>query len=258
MIISRAIITAAGEGSRMKKVTAVVPKALLPLFKTEGESRIIVPVADLIMESLMSAGVSNFCFVVGKHRALLMDYLFERDVTFVFQNQPKGFGDAVLRGEDFASRGPVAGRGPVFIHADDGVLTGGYKEAVNLYAKKNADGVLLLRKTSNPKRYGIAEIGEEFRHMGHKAFQITGVQEKPSNPKSNLLISAVYILSHRIFDSIRKSSLEHGELQLTSGIQNMILDGRRIYGIALEKEQWLNVGDTESYHKALEYSFKNL
>ncbi len=258
MIVSRAIITAAGEGSRMKRVTTVVPKALLPLFKTENNTKIVVPIADLIMEHLESAGVSNFCFVVGKHRSLLMDYLFERGVTFVFQNKPNGFGDAVLRGEDFASRGPVAARGPVFVHADDGVLTGGYKEAVNLFTKRNADGVILLRKTNNPKRYGIAEVGEKFNHMGHKAFEVTGVEEKPENPKSDLLISAVYLLSHRIFQGIRNASPEKGELQLTSGIQSMIGDGRKIYGIFLEKEKWLNVGDTESYHKSLEYSFKSL
>ncbi len=242
----------------MQRVTSVVPKALLPLFKGENGGKIVTPIADLIMESLESAGVSSFCFVVGKHRNLLMDYMFERGVTFVFQNQPKGFGDAVLRGEDFASRGPMSGKSPVFVHADDGVLTGGYKEAVELFSKMNADGVLLLRKTNNPKRYGIAEPGKAFTHLGHKAFEIVGVQEKPENPRSDMLISAVYLLSHKIFKAIKDASPEHGEIQLTTGIQNLIKEGHKVYGILLEKEQWLNVGDTESYHKALEYSYKNL
>jgi dTDP-glucose pyrophosphorylase len=138
------------------------------------------------------------------------------------------------------------------------VLTGGYKEAVGLFSKMNADGVLLLRRTNNPKRYGIAEPGKSFSYAGHKAFEIIGVQEKPENPHSDMLISAVYILSHRIFKAIKNAAPEHGEIQLTNGIQNMIRDGRRVYGILLEEEQWLNVGDTESYHKALEYSYKNL
>ncbi len=236
----------------MKRVTSVVPKALLPLFKTENNSKIVIPVADYIMESLVVAGVSKFCFVVGKHKSILMDYLFESGVTFVFQNQPKGFGDAVLRGEDFASKEAV------FVHADDGVLTGGYVEAASLFAQKGADGVLLLRKTDNPKRYGIAQVGEEENFMGHKIFKITGVEEKPANPKSNYMISAVYVFSHKIFNNIQKAKPEGGELELTSGIQNIIKGGGKIYGVLLEKEKWLNVGDTDSYHKALEYSFENL
>jgi len=237
----------------MKRVTSVVPKALLPLFKTENNEKMAVPVADFIMDSLTVAGVSKFCFVVGKHRSLLMDYLFERGVTFVFQNQPKGFGDAVLRGADFSSRGPV------FVHADDGVLTGGYVEASSLFAEKDADVVLLLRKTDNPKRYGIAQVDGESNYLGHKVFKVAGVEEKPKDPKSNMMISAVYLFSYKIFENIEKARSPSGrELELTSGIQNVIREGGKVYGILLEKEKWLNVGDTESYHKALEYSFENL
>ncbi|MDE1833776.1 MAG: sugar nucleotidyltransferase [Candidatus Micrarchaeota archaeon] len=250
--VLKAIVTSAGEGSRMKRVTSVVPKALLPLFKTENNEKIIVPVADYIMDSLALAGVSKFCFVVGKHRSLLMDYLFDRGVTFVFQNQPKGFGDAVLRGEDYASHEPV------FVHADDGVLTGGYVEAASLFMEKDADVVLLLRKTDNPKRYGIAEVADAWTYMGHKAFRITGAEEKPKNPKSNMMISAVYVFSHKIFEHLKTSKPTGSELELTAGIQSLIKSGGKAYGILLEKERWLNVGDTDNYHKAIEYSFENL
>lgn len=236
----------------MKRVTSVVPKALLPLFKTENGEKIVVPMADYIMDSLKLAGISKFCFVVGKHKALLMDYLFEHGVTFVFQNQPKGFGDAVLRGEDFSAKGAV------FVHADDGVLTGGYVEASSLFAEKDADVVLLLRKTDNPKRYGIAEVADAGSFMDHKIYTVKGVEEKPSDPKSDMMISAVYVFSHRIFDELRIAKPQDDELELTTGIQGVIKRGGKVYGILLEKEKWLNVGDTLNYHKALEYSFENL
>ncbi len=236
----------------MRRVTYVVPKGLLPLFKTEDGKRIAVPVADFIMDALVATGVKKFCFVVGKHRSLLMDYMFERGVTFVFQNRPLGFGDAVLRGEDFA------GSDAMVVHADDGVLTGGYTEALDLFSEKGADAVLLLRKFENPKkRYGVAEVGSEEQYMGHKAFRILGVEEKPEKPKSNMAISAVYIFSSKIFESLKKIN-PVGELQLTDGIQGIIESGGKVYGILLEKEKWLNVGDTESYHNALNYSFDNL
>jgi len=252
-IVSKCIITSAGEGSRMKRVTSVVPKGLLPLFKTEDGAKIVVPIADLIMEAVAEAGASNFCFVVGKHKSLLMDYLFDRGVTFVFQNKPLGFGDAVLRGADFAHESPV------IVHADDGVLTGGYVEATRLLAEKEADAVLLLRRVDNvKKRYGCAEVGDEESFMGHSSFKVIGVEEKPEKPKSNLMISAVYVFSSRIFDELQKLKHGSGELELTHGIQGVINSGGKVFGILLEKEKWLNVGNTESYHQALNYSFENL
>ncbi len=236
----------------MRRVTTIVPKALLPLFKKENGSRIVVPIADLIMESLMLAGVSKFCFVVGKHKSLLMDYVADRGVTFVFQNEPRGFGDAVARGEDFS------GSEPVFVHADDGVLTGGYVEAASLFDEKKPDAVLLLRKTDNPKRYGIAVVGNEESFMNHRVFEIKGVEEKPSEPKSDMMISAVYIFSKKIFKSIEKDGGKTGEVELTTGIQNLIKKGGKVYGLLLDKEKWLNVGDTDSYYKSLSYSYDNL
>jgi UTP--glucose-1-phosphate uridylyltransferase len=251
--VSKCIITSAGEGSRMKRVTSVVPKGLLPLFKTENGARIVVPVADLIMESVSAAGVSDFCFVVGRHKSLLMDYLFDRGVTFVFQNKPLGFGDAVLRGADFAHDSAVV------VHADDGFLTGGYVEATKLLAQKKADVVLLLRKVDNvKKRYGCAEVADREDFMGYSAYRVTGVEEKPENPKSNLMISAAYVFSSKIFDGLRRARRGSGELELTDGIQEVINSGGKAFGLLLEKEKWLNVGNTDSYHRALNYSFENL
>lgn len=253
-VISKAIITSAGVGSRMKRVTAVVPKALLPLFKTENGVRIAVPVVDYIMESLTLAGIQSYCLVVGKHKSLLMDYFYEKDgINFVVQSEPKGFGDAVLRGADFASKDAV------FVHADDGVLTGGYVEAASLFDEKRPDAVLLLRETDNPKRYGIAEVSPAGEFMGHKIFKVNGVEEKPQNPKSKMMLSAVYIFSHRIFDSLKTVKAgSTGEVELTDGISKMIESGAVVYGILLEKERWLNVGDAESYYKALSYSYEKL
>lgn len=237
----------------MKRVTSVVPKGLLPLFKTEKGVKIVVPVADLIMEAVSAAGASDFCFVVGRHKSLLMDYLFDRGVTFVFQNKPLGFGDAVLRGADFAHDSAV------IVHADDGFLTGGYVEATKLLAEKDADGVLLLRKVDNvKKRYGVAEVADEESFMGYPVYRVVGVEEKPEKPKSNLMISAAYVFSNRIFDGLRKARGGSGELELTNGIQEVINSGGNVFGLLLETEKWLNVGNTESYHRALNYSFENL
>ena len=252
MKVRKAVITAAGKGSRMKYITSVLPKALLPLFRTEDGKKVMRPVIDLIMDSLAEVGVEKFCLVVGRHGKLLMDYLFERGVTFVFQEEPKGFGDAVLRAEDFA------GNEPFFVHADDGVLTGGYKEASALFEQVEPDGILLLRKVSNPKRYGVVTYTDLGEFMGHKLFRITSAEEKPKEPKSDIAISAVYVFTPKLFRAIREVKVDEGEVELTYGIQKLIEQGGEVYGILLDHERWLNVGDPDSYHDALNYTYQSL
>ncbi|BFH72751.1 sugar phosphate nucleotidyltransferase [Sulfurisphaera javensis] len=252
-MVSKAVITAAGKGSRMKYITSVLPKALLPLFITEDGKIVMRPVIDLIMDSLQEAGVNKFCIVVGRHGKLLMDYLFERGVTFVFQPEPKGFGDAVLRAEDFSNNDPF------FVHADDGVLTGGYKEANSLFEENKPDAILLVREVNNPKRYGIVSVKDLGEYKGHKLFKVLEAQEKPNEPKSNLAISAVYVFSPKIFNGLKSIRVEEGkELELTYGIQHIIENGGEVFAIKLENEKWLNVGDPQSYYEALNYSYKRL
>ncbi len=252
-MIRKAVITAAGKGSRMKYITSVLPKALLPLFRQEDGKRVMRPIIDLIMSSLSSAGVSNFCIVVGKNTKLLLDYLYEREgITFTFQKEPKGFGDAVLKAESFV------GDDSFFVHADDGVLTGGYIEASELYEENKPDAVLLLRKVNNPFRYGIVKVEDKGEFKNHKLYKVINAQEKPRNPFSNLAISAVYIFKPNIFKALKEVNNYEGELELTYGIKKLIDCGGEVYAILLEKEKWLNVGDPEHYYEALSYSFNNI
>jgi dTDP-glucose pyrophosphorylase len=252
-MIRKAVITAAGKGSRMKYITSVLPKALLPLFRHEDEKLVMRPVIDLITDSLGEIGVNKICLVVGKHGKLLMDYMFERNITIVFQDEPKGFGDAVLRAEDFTSNEPF------FVHADDGVLTGGYNEAKSLFNEIKPEAVLLLRQVENPNRYGIVEIKDNGVYMKHKMYKIIDAEEKPENPKSNIAISAVYVFSPKIFNAIKEIRIEEGkELELTYGIKELLREGGEIYGILLDHEQWLNVGDPENYYKALNFTYSDL
>ncbi|AWR99277.1 nucleotidyltransferase family protein [Metallosphaera hakonensis] len=249
MKVEKAVITAAGKGSRMKYITSVLPKALLPLFRKEDGKFVMRPVIDLIIDSLGVAGVSKYCVVVGNQGKLLVDYLSERGVTFVTQNIPKGFGDAVLRAKDFV------GNDPFFVHADDGVLTGGYSEALKVFEENDPEAVLLVRKVSNPQRYGIVQAKEVGEVMGHKLLRVNDVEEKPKSPKSDLGISAVYVFSHSLMNALEQIHVNEGEVELTYGIANLLNQGGEVYAIVLEKERWLNVGDPENYFKALEFTY---
>ncbi len=251
MEIRKAVITSAGKATRMRHITNSIPKALLPLFGREEGERRMRPAIDFIVDNLNGAGASNICLILGPKAKPLAEYFFEKNVTIVFQNEPKGFGDAVLRAENFV------GKDPFFVNADDDIVIGGYKEAAALFSQKDADCVLFLQETETPSKYGIVSIDKEESFMDHKVFRINGVEEKPQHPKSNLAISAVYIFSSKIFQKLKEIKAD-GELQLTYGIEKMIKDQDKVYGILMEEEKWLSVGDPDNYYKALKYSYENL
>ncbi|BBG24742.1 nucleotidyltransferase family protein [Sulfuracidifex tepidarius] len=256
--IEKAVITSAGKGTRMKYITSVLPKCLLPLLVKDGidGKKVAKPVIDLIMKSVEEVGVSKFCVVVGKMQGrILMEYLFDRGPTFVFQNEAKGFGDAVLKAEDFADQSPF------FVHADDGVLTSGYDVLSRAFLEKNADAALFVRQVKNPYRYGIIQFEESEVEdfMGHKLYHVNGVEEKPKEPKSNLAIAAVYIFRPSIFSALKEVKVNQDqELELTFGIKNMVEKGKKVIALSLDKEKWLNVGDPDSYFDSFTYAYKEL
>ncbi len=251
MAVRKAVITSAGNATRMRPISNVIPKGLLPVFKTFDGNRYPTPIIDLIAESLKGAGASKLCFVVGSKSRLLIDYLFGKDVTFVFQDRPRGFGDAVLRAKEFVSADPF------FVHADDDFLTGGYKESADIFEDLNADCLLFLSRVENPKGFGIVDAEPHKELHSHKVFKIKSIEEKPEKPKSDLAVCGIYIFSPRIFEKLEEVETD-GELQLTYGIQKLIEDNGKVYGVLLEKEKWLILGTPEGYFKTLNHSYSNL
>ncbi len=248
--VTKAVITSAGKATRMRHLSEVMPKAFFPLFAREKGSRSIFPVVDIAMASLEKAGVKSFCVVAGMHRGILEEHLSAKNVTFVSQDVPRGFGDAVLKAEKFA------GDDPVFVHADDGVLTGGYNEAAALFSEKDADCILILRKQDIPNRFTIVKVEDCGEFRGHRTFKVKDIRQKQHNRDSEYLVCAVYVFSPKIFGSLGKAIVSEGELELTHGIQNLIESGGKTYGILLNDDEiWLDVGDVERYNKSLRYTY---
>lgn len=143
------------------------------------------------------------------------------------------------------------------MHADDGILTIGYPEGVKLYDELRPDVVLFLRRVSNPSRYGIAIARDEGGSFdGFRLVRILDVEEKPSNPRSDIAISAVYIFNRKIIEGLRAVKAGN-ELELTYGIKNVINGGGEAYGLLLGNDSWLNVGSVEDYFNSMVRTFKS-
>tara|TARA_B100000749_G_scaffold178657_1_gene138012 strand:- start:491 stop:1330 length:840 start_codon:yes stop_codon:yes gene_type:complete len=277
--VIKTVLTAAGRGTRLLPFTKEMPKEMMPIFtKIHGNHRSVIPLLQYIFEQFYSIKIRDYCFVVGRdkrsikdHFAIQQSYLNELSVdrkktmsdfykklknchlTWINQNKPLGFGDAVKRVEKFV------GKQDFILHAGDISIVSRFKHPILRLidtAKKNPDAsaILVCKKVKDTKRYGIIQI----KNRTSQVYLVEGVEEKPVRPKSNLGILALYYFKPEIFASLKKTKRgKNNELQLTDGIQHMINDGKKVLAIPLTADDTeIDVGTVESYRDAQISSYK--
>ena len=275
----KTVLTTAGKGTRLLPFTKEMPKEMMPIFtKTHNNQRSVIPLSQYIFEQCYSMKIRDFCFVVGRDKRSIKDhfnlqqsYLNELStnnkktmsdfykklknchLSWVNQNKPLGFGDAVKRVEKFVRKEDF------ILHAGDISIVSRSKHPILRLidtAKKNPDAsaILVCKKVKNAKGYGIIQI----KNRSSQVYCVEGVEEKPVKPKSNLGILALYYFKPEIFHSLKKTKRgKNNELQLTDGIQQMINDGKKVLAIPLARnDAEIDVGTVESYRDAQVISYK--
>jgi len=267
-MINKIVIPAGGLGTRLLPITKVMPKEMMPLFLHGKNGEIIVkPLIQIIYEKNFKFGLREYCIIVGKQKRTIKDHFtpnqeflrnFHKNTRFrtdlekfhsmlnkskifwVNQPNPRGFGDAVKHAGSFV------GNDDFLVTAGDTLLPTGdkiIKKLLNSKLQGKNDAIILLKKVSNPKRFGVAVIKEE----KHK-IKVINVEEKPKKPKSNLSIVALYRFRPSIIKALNEIKPNKTELQLTSGIQKLIDWGGNVSAIILdEKDQVIDIGTADSY-----------
>ena len=267
-MINKIVIPAGGLGTRLLPITKVIPKEMMPLFLHGKNGEIIVkPLIQIIYEKFFKFGLREYCVIVGKQKRTIKDHFtpnqeflrnFHKNTRFrtdlekfysmlnkskifwVNQPNPRGFGDAVKHASSFV------GNDDFLVTAGDTLLPTGdkiIKKLLNSKLQGKNDAIILLKKVSNPKRFGVAVIKEEKHKM-----KVINVEEKPKKPKSNLSIVALYRFRPSIIKALNEIKPNKTELQLTSGIQKLIDWGGNVSAIILdEKDQVIDIGTADSY-----------
>lgn len=274
-LIKKAIIPAAGLGTRLLPATKEQPKEMLPiLVPNVGEKLVLKPFLQVVFEQLYDAGIREFCFIVGREKRSIEDHFTidqsyveyskaknrpetlkelaafydkVRNSTIAFANQPQpmGFADAVYRGRFFSATENFV------VHAGDDLVLSKRNymhRLVSVFEKYNADGVFLVQKVEDPKKYGVItgkRVSPEIHH-------VEKIVEKPSSPPSMLAVVAVYVFKPKIFDAIREVNPGvNNELQLTDAIEALVQQNNAIYALELaQDERRIEIGDPASYRDA--------
>ena len=213
-----AIIPAAGLGTRFLPATKVVPKEMLPIGNR--------PALDLIVEEARSAGATEIVIIISHAKELIREYFKDApDVRFVYQEEQRGLGHAVLQvGENSSSSPtPTIHSNSLLILLGDAVVLGcnAAKEMAEYSAANGGASVIGCEKVPREKvsRYGVMKL---------RGDRIVDMVEKPSveEAPSDIVVAGRYLLDAKIFDYLRTQTPgKGGEIQLTDSIRRMIADG---------------------------------
>ncbi len=284
IMIRKAVIPAAGLGTRLLPYTKEIPKEMLPIFDTQNKHVLVKPLIHKIFENLYSVGIREFCFIVGRGKRVIEDY-FTPDPSFidllkskkkiheaetlmdlynklqdsliVFINQPipMGFGHAVLLSSRFINNEPF------IVHAGDTIIYSKGREEdiikrlIHQFERHNPDIIFIAKWVKDPRAYG-AIIGED---IDDELILVKNAIEKPDKPISNWAIMPIYIFKPRIFDALKKTKPgKRGEIELTDGIVKVIEEGGEVLALKMSKNDvWIDFGMVETYRDAIQISIRD-
>ena len=245
--IEKAVILAAGKGTRMGELTAELPK---PMLSVKG-----LPVLERIVRSLAAASVRNFLIVTGYKAEVVESHFgdgsdFGCSIEFVRQVTQDGTGKVVELAKVFAGADPF-----LLVYGDILVEPETYMELLNTFEKRDgAEGVVTVNLGEDVSKGGLLLFDEEFRliDLAEKPGpeRVKELQSKPNfKPWYN---AGLYAFSPAIFPRLasHKKSVR-GEYELTDAIRALAVETRAVFGMKIQG-YWIDVRDPDLLAKAQE------
>ena len=211
------VVLAAGEGKRMRPLTAKRPKVMLPLANR--------PMMEHLVLATRDTGIKDFIFVVGYGEREIRKHFgdgaaFGINVTYAPQRHQNGTADAVMSVRDFVTGTFLLMNGDMILKSAD--------IAEFCHRKTPCMGI---STTDHPGDYGVVLVEGD---------RITSLEEKSKQPKSNLINAGAYLFSPDIFDRVdRVMPSARGELELTDALTGLIAE-RKLGAYPLS--YWMDVG----------------
>ncbi len=235
----KGIVLAGGTGSRLKPLTNVTNKHLLPVGK--------YPMIFYPIYQLKQGGIIEILIVTGReHMGDVIELLgsgseYSVKFTFKVQDAAGGIAQALGLAEHFVNGDRCV------VTLGDNIFEDSIVPYVDSFAKQEKGAKVLIKEVPDPHRFGVAEL---------KDGKIISIEEKPKIPRSNFAVTGIYMYDQEVFEiikTLRPSS--RGELEITDVNNAYIQRGELTYDIL--KGWWTDAGTPESLFKANELC-KNL
>lgn len=225
----KGVVLAGGLGTRLRPLTAVTNKHLLPVY---DQPMIYYPI-----QTLVNAGITDIMVVTGGNSA--GDFLKLlgngkafglKHLNYTYQEGEGGIAQALALVEHFA------GGDPVCVVLGDNIIEGNIAAAARAYRHQGGGAKIILKKVPDPDRFGVPELdGKRVLH----------IQEKPESPKSDYAVIGIYMYDGEVYDIIRTLKPSgRGELEITD-VNNAYIERDEMTWEELEG-WWTDAGTFES------------
>jgi glucose-1-phosphate thymidylyltransferase len=226
----KGIILSGGSGSRLRPLTKITSKQLLPIYNR--------PMIYYPLNTLIKAGIKEILIIVAPERA--GDYLnllgsgkeFGVKFTYEIQDKPEGLAQAFLIGEKFIAQDNVT------MILGDNIFEDDFSQDI-INFKKGAK--VFAKKVSDPARFGVVKFDENM-----KAEQIV---EKPQTYLSDYAVTGLYVYDQKVVELAKNlAPSSRGELEITD-LNNKYLEQGELE-VAMVNGEWLDAGTFDSLLKA--------
>lgn len=230
----RGIILSGGSGTRLKPLTKITSKQLLPVYDR--------PMIYYPLNTLIKAGIKEILIIVAPERA--GDYLnllgsgkeFGVKLTYEIQDHPEGIAQAFLIGENFIDNGDVA------LILGDNIFEDDFVEDIKNF---KSGAKVFAKKVTDPERFGVVRFDDKM-----KAQEII---EKPKTYISDYAVTGLYLYDERVVECAREiKPSARGELEITD-VNNWYLQKGEL-DVALVNGEWLDTGTFDSLLNAQNFA----
>lgn len=223
----KALILCGGLGTRLRPLTHVIPKPLLPLGKR--------PILEHQIRFLQKNGIKNIVLATGYKREMIWKYFstaklesFNVSIEYIVEKKALGTGGGIKNASSKLDSTFLVLNGDIILDSLD------IKKLVNFHKKQAGIGTILLKKVPDPSRYGVVRLQDN---------QITAFIEKPKGMKNEPINAGWYVLEPEIFDIIPE-----GKVSIERKIFPKLADEGKLHGYLYEG-YWGDIGIPEDYKR---------
>ena len=231
----KALILAAGKGSRLYPATKKTPKPLMPI---AGKETLCYVIDEIVENGITEIGIVVSDENIDEISLFTKKNYSKFEISMILQEEQLGVAHAVKISKNFTQDDNF------LLYLGDNLFENGISKVVSKF-KLNKNNIISIKSVTDPRKFGVAEI--------NKNGNLIKIVEKPENPPSSLAVTGIYGFNNKIFDHIEKISLSKwGEYEITDAIK-LSLESDDIVDTQIIDGWWVDTGNIIDYLKANEY-----
>lgn len=207
----KGIILAGGLATRLRPLTLVTNKHLLPIYNK--------PMIYYPLESMVRAGIKDVLIITGPSHAgsflnlLKSGKIFGLNLSYEIQEEAGGIAQGISLAESFADGAKIA------VILGDNIFGYDLKDTVESFKKQEKGAIVFgVEMPTESRQYGVIEVGRDGK--------VISIEEKPEHPKSNIAQTGIYMYDERVFDFVKKlTPSKRGELEVTDLNNSYVKEG---------------------------------